>query len=867
MTSQEIREKFLTFFKEHGHQILPSSSLIPPDDLGLLFTNAGMNQFKDSFTGEADIKNKRVVTVQKCVRAGGKHNDLENVGLTARHHTFFEMLGNFSFGDYFKKEAIDYAWTFLTEKLELPEKKLFVTVHESDHEAFDLWRDRGVPSQRLFYRGDKDNFWEMGETGPCGPCSEIFYDHGEKYAALKGPNRFPLDDEERFVEIWNLVFMQYEKHRKGDAVEALPNPSVDTGAGLERIAAIMQGVYWNYDTDLFLPLIRELEKLTPKSYGDESCAAGFRIVADHMRSSVMLLTDGVTPSNEGRGYVLRRIIRRAVRHLRDLAAPPGTLAQLVGGVFQVLGVQYPRNRQNRAMAQKFLDTEEKKFLETLDQGIKFLDEALKKDLKGRVLSGKALFKLYDTFGFPPDLTETLLSEKNLVADREGFEELMQERKRESRKGWKAKTTYDDAQQRYHHLRQRHGRSRFVGYETLWTDSVLLDILDLGHGTRGLLFKETPFYAEAGGQAPDSGDILHKGQKVCSIFDVQRFADSLTIHFTREGNRLEKGILYRLKVDAEKRAETAQNHSATHLLQSALIKVLGSHIKQAGSSVNSEKLRFDFTHPQGLTTSELSRIEESINAWIGEGLSVSTLETSMDKALELGAIAFFGDKYGDRVRVLKMEEASVELCGGTHVTNTREIGLFKIIAETSLGLGVRRIEAVTGRRAFHYLVGRSRILENLEDLLRDKEGGVLSKVDALQKELKKQTLQIKKLQSELQSHKADSFFNHSEKLSGVDLVVETIPRDHDLKKLSDSFVSTFSKGVALLYSHGEGGKSRLLMRRTKNLSLPCDHILKSALATVGGKGGGREDMAQGQAETDKMDKCLLHIKKMILESLG
>ena len=860
-SAQEIRERFVAFFERYGHKKVASSPLVPRDDPSILFANAGMNQFKDYFTGRAVPEYRRAVTIQKCVRAGGKHNDLENVGFTARHHTFFEMLGNFSFGDYFKKEAIGYAWSFLTEELGLSKEKLYITVHDSDEEARQIWLRQGVVNSRIFSLGDEGNFWEMGETGPCGPCSEIFYDYGESYGEQGRTFVCPLDDGQRYVEIWNLVFMQYEKFNteKGIQRRNLPVACVDTGAGLERIAAVLQGRYWNYDTDLFLPIIGNLEGLTGRDYGDENDASSFRIVADHARCAVMLITDGVVPSNEGQGYVLRRIIRRAVRHLKNLQAPPGALSHLVPSVFQILGDEYPQNKQGLATAEKFLESEEKNFLETLDSGMKFLDERLSDSLSEGVLAGKVLFKLYDTFGFPPDLTESILRENGFRADKEGFGRLMEERKSKSRKSWKNVGIQDN--RRFHFAREKYGETVFLGYNTLVARSELLDVFELENGIKGLLFKETPFYAESGGQRGDRGRILKDGREICQIDDVKKPVDGVFIHFT-ETSCLNKGEKYDLEVDSQLRALTAKNHSATHLLQAALRVVLGAHVRQAGSGVDDKKLRFDFTHPKALTSDEMERIGKFVNTYICQGLGVSVKEMSMNDAMEKGAIAFFGDKYGDVVRVLQMGDISIELCGGTHVSNTSEIGIFTLTTESALGAGVRRLEAVTGQEALDRLVERSHLLGCLEAAFKEKGARLVNKIEALQKGFKEKEREIKKLNSKMGHEKAGRLFSQVEMIGDVGFIAKEAQEGDSLKELSDIFVSKIEKGIVVLYCRREEGIG-VLLRSTKALRVHCVKIFKQSLEGIEGKGGGRPDMVQGQIAVDSLDIFIQRVKECLL----
>jgi alanyl-tRNA synthetase len=862
MKVQEIREKFTTYFQNKGHEKVPSSPLVPINDETLLFANAGMNQFKDYFTGKSKPANKKAVTIQKVVRAGGKHNDLENVGLTARHHTFFEMLGNFSFGDYFKEEAIEMAWDFLTKELKIPKEKLFVTVHYSDDEAFSIWEKKiGVPKERIFKKGDKDNFWEMGDIGPCGPCSEIFYDHGE---AHETPNFKPkegqdlLDDELRYVEIWNLVFMQYEKDGKGGQ-KTLPNPSIDTGMGLERVAAVLQGKYWNYDTDSFTPIIKEIEKYSGKKYDDPKCQTQMRVVADHIRSCTMLITDGVIPSNEGRGYVLRRIIRRAIRHLRELNAPDGTFSKLSRVVINELGSEYPQNKANQSLAEKFLNLEEKKFLETLDMGLKFLEDAMKTNVKDNVFNGRAAFKLYDTYGFPLDLTQLILGEKNISVDEEEFNKAMLERREDSKKSWKGALNIDD--KIFHSSKEKNGETKFLGYENLNTTATLKDIIEIDGNNYGLVFDQTTFYAEGGGQAGDLGTVEFDGRKL-DIFDTQKPVDGLFVHFVNEAKSLSLGQKVELKVDQVKRNFTARNHSATHLLQSALIKVLGDHVKQSGSMVNSDRLRFDFTHMQGMTSEEIDKVESLVNQEVQKANDVVASHTTMDQALKKGALALFGEKYGDNVRVLEMGNFSTELCGGTHVSNTSEIGLFTIISESSLSSGVRRIEATTSENATNRLSERSKVLKELELLTSSGQNKIIEKVGSLFEDIKKYQKEITALKNELTSKDSQDLFANLEKLGDkIKFKYTPAPEGSDLRKLSDLFMDKNPDGVVLLTME-KGGKVAVLLRSAKKSGIPCNEILKETLPLLNGRGGGRPDMAQGSGEAGDLNKFLDETKKLL-----
>ncbi|MFL5784569.1 MAG: alanine--tRNA ligase, partial [Bacteriovoracaceae bacterium] len=745
MRAQEIRNAFSNYFIRNGHEKHKSSSLVPHNDPTLLFANAGMNQFKDFFTGKANPANRRAVTIQKCVRAGGKHNDLENVGFTARHHTFFEMLGNFSFGDYFKEDAIRFAWELLTVDLKIPKDKLLVTVHDSDDEALDIWhRKMGVPREKIFKLGDKSNFWEMGDVGPCGPCSEIFFDHGPERSTGVPAGHQEIDDEGRYVEIWNLVFMQFEKYKDGNEIKrkSLPKPSVDTGAGLERVTAVIQGKYFNYDTDIFEPIMKRIGHLTGKDYyttKSEDEKASFRVVADHIRSCTMLITDGVIPANDGRGYVLRRIIRRAVRHLSLLGLKEISFYKLIPAVVETLGTEYPDNAANVALAEKLLKLEEEKFRKTLDTGLSLINEELTKLKPGQKLNGEVAFKLYDTFGFPLDLTEVILREKNLELDTKGFEDAMTRQKELSKKNSKFKVQEDNAKV-FYAIKEKYGPTKFTGYEEITGNAKLLAKEEID-GQFYLVFDKTPFYGESGGQLGDKGEVHSKEGKLATITDTQKPVDGLHVHLSGDADALNVGESYSLHVNHEERELTKRNHSATHLLQSALIKVLGPHVKQAGSSVGPERLRFDFTHSEALKPEELAQVEELVNSAVASSLTVKATQMTKDQATKKGAMALFGEKYGDEVRVLEMGDFSIELCGGTHVSNTGEIGLFKILIETSLASGVRRIEAITSTTAINYLLNRSKILGEVEKQFAAKEEKVLEKLSALFADTREKTKQL------------------------------------------------------------------------------------------------------------------------------
>ncbi|MBC77405.1 MAG: alanine--tRNA ligase [Halobacteriovoraceae bacterium] len=855
MQAKELRKKFTSYFSEKGHSKIPSSSLVPLNDPTLLFNNAGMNQFKDYFTGKAKAQNPRATSIQKCVRAGGKHNDLENVGFTARHHTFFEMLGNFSFGDYFKKEAISFAWEFLTKELKIDKDKLYVTVHHTDQEAADIWHEQeGVPRDRIFFRGDKDNFWEMGDLGPCGPSSEIFYDHGQEHSDGSDTSECILDDESRYVEIWNLVFMQYEKYREDGEIKKrnLPRPSVDTGAGLERLSAVINGVYWNYDTDLFMPLIDELEKISGKKYAEFS--SSMRVIADHVKSATMLLTDGVIPSNDGRGYVLRRIIRRGVRHLDVLGIKETTLPKLIPIVFNILGEEYPQNAANQALAENYLKLEEENFRQTLSTGLDLLNKQMKKlkEQKETILDGKTAFKFYDTYGFPVDLTQTILEENNLEVDEEGFKKAMEEQKSRSKQASQFQAGEDNLKT-FYSIKESSGPTKFLGYDQIDSVAKLVAKENI-NGVDFLIFDQTPFYGESGGQAGDKGEIFKNGKLVAKVLDTQIPVEGLIAHVCEivDENEINHGE-FELKIDFENRQLTMRNHSATHLLQASLISVLGDHIKQAGSMVSKDRLRFDFTHPKAMTKEEIKEVEKLVNLQIQKSLPVEAQYMSMKEAQEKGAMALFGEKYGSEVRVLTMGEFSMELCGGTHVSNTSDIGLFVITNETSLSSGVRRMEAMTSTGALDYLTNRSEVLEQVERKLACKTSAVLEKVEGLQKEVKTKSKEIKSMQDKLQAQKSKDLFSDVKDIGKeYGLVVADLGNESpkSFRNLSDKFVDQNKKDVLLLVSEQDGKSNYLCRTHKANAVVDCSSALKAAQSEFNGRGGGRKDMAQGSGDIAK-----------------
>jgi alanyl-tRNA synthetase len=873
MDSTQIRSLFLNYFETKGHEKIQSSSLVPNNDPTLLFANAGMNQFKDNFTGMANPKNKRAVTIQKCVRAGGKHNDLENVGFTARHHTFFEMLGNFSFGDYFKKEAISFAWDFLTNTLKISKDKLYITVHNSDQEAADIWHnEQGIPRERIFFRDDKDNFWEMGETGPCGPSSEIFYDHGEQYSDGSDTSKCILDDESRYVEIWNLVFMQYEKYAEGTQIKKrnLPKPSVDTGAGLERLAAVVEGVYWNYDTKLFKSLIDDIRALVgPEKIKTDYDKRILNIIADHMRSSTMLITDGVIPGNEGRGYVLRSIIRRAVRYLHKLGVQELTLFRLVTSVFKELGKEFPQNMTNSSLAQNYLKLEEENFRKTLEKGTLFLEEEIRLlTSKGkRALSGKVAFKLHDTFGFPFDLTVSILKENNLTVNEDEFNLCMKEQKERSKKTSNFSGALEDTSA-FYKVKEEHGSTKFLGYDSLEAQAQLLAQIDTNDNSY-LIFNQSPFYPESGGQRGDQGTIkLPDGQEV-EVTDTQNPIEGLSVHITNTKlpHEIKLQSKCTLKVDKSLRWQTTKNHSATHLLQAALIKVLGDHVKQSGSQVTDDKLRFDFTHTSALSFDQLEEVEKIVNTQIQNSLDVNAEVMNIEKARKQGAMALFGEKYGEEVRVLKMGDFSTELCGGTHIKNTSDIGLFVITLETSLSSGIRRIEATTSINAYKYLNQRSKILKNLERNLGVNSLQITEKIESIQSDEKESRKQINELKSQIQSFKSKSLFDKKITISNDINLVASFDNTIDAKELrsvSDNFIDKNKTDILLLGSFNEGKLSYLLRTHKSNSNINCSNTLKEAQKEFGGRGGGKPDMAQGSCEGNVSDKLTQKILNTLKE---
>ncbi len=878
MTGNEIRRKFLDYFGAHEHVEIKSSSLVPTNDPTLLFTNAGMNQFKDTFVGLEERGYKRATTSQKCVRAGGKHNDLENVGRTARHHTFFEMLGNFSFGDYFKHQAITYAWDFLTNVMELDAEKLWATVYLDDDEAYDIWKDViKVPESRIVRLGEADNFWAMGDTGPCGPCSEILYDQGESMSC--GPNCGIGDcDCDRYLEIWNLVFMQFNRDADG-TMQPLPKPSIDTGMGLERLAAVKQGVQSNYDTDLLRQIIAAGEKLSGRNYGDDDDSdVSLRVLADHSRAATFLIADGILPANEGRGYVLRRIMRRAARHGKMLGMNDPFLYRMAEAVAENMIEAYPDLKESLPFVSRVIKSEEERFGETLDRGLKVLDEEIEK-LKASAattLSGEVTFKLYDTFGFPVDLTEDIIEKDGFKVDHEGFTAQMQKQQELSRKAWKG-SGEEAVAEVYKSLLNEGLKSEFVGYDNFSATGKIITILHDGspvsRAEKGqqveILFDSTPFYGESGGQAGDSGrgELADAGFTVLS---TNKPLDGLILHLAV----VEKGELRlndecRLVVATEERLASARHHSATHLLQAKLQKVLGDHVKQAGSLVTPERLRFDFSHFSALTEVELEEVEALVNREIMANLPVTTEITDMETAIAHGAMAIFGEKYGDHVRMVSMGDASIELCGGTHVCATGDIGLVKIVSETGIAAGVRRLEALAGSAALNYINQREKIAKKAAGLLKGIPEELVERVERLLEQGKEQQKEISSLKEKLVSASVGGGSGGATKIAeinGIPVLAQRVECDNpkEMRQIMDVYKQKNSDGITLLGATHDG-KAILIVHVGKawQKKFPAGSLIRELAGKVGGKGGGKPELAQaGGPDGDKLDLALAFLPELL-----
>ncbi|HBY7983234.1 TPA: alanine--tRNA ligase [Klebsiella pneumoniae] len=872
-STAEIRQAFLDFFHSKGHQVVASSSLVPHNDPTLLFTNAGMNQFKDVFLGLDKRNYSRATTAQRCVRAGGKHNDLENVGYTARHHTFFEMLGNFSFGDYFKQDAIKYAWELLTGEnwFALPKEKLWVTVYETDDEAFDIWANEvGVPRERIIRIGDNkgapfasDNFWQMGDTGPCGPCTEIFFDHGDHIWG--GPPGSPEEDGDRYIEIWNIVFMQFNRQADG-TMEPLPKPSVDTGMGLERIAAVLQHVNSNYDIDLFRDLIASVAKVTGAT---DLTNKSLRVIADHIRSCAFLVADGVIPSNENRGYVLRRIIRRAIRHGNMLGAKDTFFWKLVAPLIDVMGSAGDELKQQQAQVEQVLKTEEEQFARTLERGLALLDEELSK-LKGNTLDGETAFRLYDTYGFPVDLTADVCRERNIKVDEAGFEAAMEEQRRRAREssGFGAD---------YNAMIRVDGASEFKGYDhlelngkvtALFIDGKAVDSVSAGQEAVVIL-DQTPFYAESGGQVGDKGELKGAGFSF-AVSDTQKYGQAIGHIGKVASGTLKVGDAVQADVDEARRQRIRLNHSATHLMHAALRQVLGTHVAQKGSLVNDKALRFDFSHFEAMKPEEIRAVEDLVNAQIRRNLAIETNIMDIDAARASGAMALFGEKYDDRVRVLRMGDFSTELCGGTHAARTGDIGLFRITSESGTAAGVRRIEAVTGEGAMAILHAQSDQLNDIAQLLKGDSHNLGEKVRAALERTRQLEKELQQLKEQAAAQESANLSSKAEEINGVKLLVSELTgvEPKMLRTMVDDLKNQLGSTIVVLATVADG-KVSLIAGVSKDVTdrVKAGELVGMVAQQVGGKGGGRPDMAQaGGTDASALPAALASVKGWVSAKL-
>ncbi|HBT6214333.1 TPA: alanine--tRNA ligase [Klebsiella pneumoniae] len=872
-STAEIRQAFLDFFHSKGHQVVASSSLVPHNDPTLLFTNAGMNQFKDVFLGLDKRNYSRATTAQRCVRAGGKHNDLENVGYTARHHTFFEMLGNFSFGDYFKQDAIKYAWELLTGEnwFALPKEKLWVTVYETDDEAFDIWANEvGVPRERIIRIGDNkgapfasDNFWQMGDTGPCGPCTEIFFDHGDHIWG--GPPGSPEEDGDRYIEIWNIVFMQFNRQADG-TMEPLPKPSVDTGMGLERIAAVLQHVNSNYDIDLFRDLIASVAKVTGAT---DLTNKSLRVIADHIRSCAFLVADGVIPSNENRGYVLRRIIRRAIRHGNMLGAKDTFFWKLVAPLIDVMGSAGDELKQQQAQVEQVLKTEEEQFARTLERGLALLDEELSK-LKGDTLDGETAFRLYDTYGFPVDLTADVCRERNIKVDEAGFEAAMEEQRRRAREssGFGAD---------YNAMIRVDGASEFKGYDhlelngkvtALFIDGKAVDSVSAGQEAVVIL-DQTPFYAESGGQVGDKGELKGAGFSF-AVSDTQKYGQAIGHIGKVASGSMKVGDAVQADVDEARRQRIRLNHSATHLMHAALRQVLGTHVAQKGSLVNDKALRFDFSHFEAMKPEEIRAVEDLVNAQIRRNLAIETNIMDIDAARASGAMALFGEKYDDRVRVLRMGDFSTELCGGTHAARTGDIGLFRITSESGTAAGVRRIEAVTGEGAMAILHAQSDQLNDIAQLLKGDSHNLGEKVRAALERTRQLEKELQQLKEQAAAQESANLSSKAEEINGVKLLVSELTgvEPKMLRTMVDDLKNQLGSTIVVLATVADG-KVSLIAGVSKDVTdrVKAGELVGMVAQQVGGKGGGRPDMAQaGGTDASALPAALASVKGWVSAKL-
>jgi alanyl-tRNA synthetase len=873
MRGDEVRTAFLHYFDQRGHRVVKSSPLVPYDDPTLLFTNAGMVQFKRVFLQEETREYTRAASAQKCLRAGGKHNDMENVGRTARHHTFFEMLGNFSFGDYFKEGAIEMGWEFLTHILHLSQERLWVSVFEEDDEASSIWQERiGLPPERIVRMGEKDNFWAMGDTGPCGPCSEIIIDQGADMGC-DSPTCGVGCDCDRFLELWNLVFMQYNREQDG-SLSPLPKPSIDTGMGLERIAAVVQGVRSNYDTDLFEGIIGRVEEISGAQYGaDVDRDVSIKVIADHARAVTFLLADGVFPANEGRGYVLRRIIRRALRHGKLLGIAGPCLTPMAEAVVAVMGKAYPEVKEGKGHLTQIIQREEERFSETLDNGLKILQEEMEglKAQGEKILPGAVAFKLYDTFGFPLDLTEDIVREEGMIIDLEGFERSMEGQRRRAREAWEGEI--GKLPPLYQELMAKGVATQFVGYDTLQAFSEVVRIIKKDRfvptARQGeeveIITAQTPFYGEAGGQVGDQGVVSAKGLLI-EIHDAIRPLPELIIHqgVIKEGT-VKQGDRVQLHVDGERRQATARNHTATHILQAALREVVGGHINQAGSLVAPERLRFDFTHYEAINQNTLERIETLVNRWIWEDTPVLVEVMATEEAIAGGATALFGEKYGEEARVLSLGEYSQELCGGTHVHRTGEIGIFKLLSESGVAAGVRRIEALTGTGALDYLRSQERELKEAAQLLKARPGDVASKLEKLIGGQRALEREIEALRRRLATAGTTGGPEITE-VKGIKVVAFRADGvDHKgLREMGDGIKDKIASGIVLVGGAHEGKISMVLMvTKDRAKQFPADELIQGIAEQIGGKGGGNPTLARtGSSTVEKLDDALKAIYTIV-----
>jgi alanyl-tRNA synthetase len=873
MKSDEIRRLFLEFFRQKEHEIISSSSLIPADDPTLLFTNAGMVQFKSVFLGDEKRPYKRAATSQKCLRAGGKHNDLENVGRTARHHTFFEMLGNFSFGDYFKKDAVVWAWEFLTEWVKLPKDKLIATVYEQDDEAAALWQDEvGVPQERIFRLGEKDNFWQMGDTGPCGPCSEILVDQGPEVGCRRPECRVGCDCD-RYLEIWNLVFMQYNKDSSGE-LTPLPKPSIDTGMGIERLAAVLQGRTNNFDTDLFAPVIKKIEEISGRKYGKSpEIDVSIRVISDHIRAVAFAIADGLMPSNEGRGYVLRRIIRRAARHGFMLGIEEPFLSNTLTPVYDVMSDPYPEIVENVQRTEKILTHEEERFAHTLSSGMGILDKIIQglKSSGSDTIPGAELFKLYDTYGFPIDLAQDIAGDKGLLIDEQGFLREMEIQKTQARASWTGAEEVPDV---YKDLLRDAGPTDFIGYDVFQAEgtvkAIIKDTASVQEAREGseveIVLDRSPFYGESGGQIGDRGLIRAEGLKI-EVFDTKKFND-IMIHAARiKKGTLKTGMTVQARVDEPRRRSIMRNHTATHLLHGALREVLGDHIKQSGSLVAPERLRFDFTHFYPVNEKELREVEELVNERVMENVPVDVTLTQIEDALDQGVIALFGEKYGEKVRIVRAGDFSAELCGGTHCRATGEIGPFKVVSEGSVAAGIRRIEALSGFPAIDFIREEEAELKRAAGILKVHELKVFERIEKILADHKSQEKELERIKSRKafegvgdiidKAIEVESFTVLSHRVDGYDMKM--------LRNLADVTKDKIGSGVIVLGS-SKNGQALYVAAVTKDLTeqLNAGEILK---AVTGGKGGGRPDMAQGGTkDIEGIDTAIQSVVDIIKDKL-